>query len=98
MTPNEFDRESYVPNVVYSCGGMIHQDELIIPYVSADQRCGIATLSVRVDGEGLTASLTTCALELDKGRCLRCLFNVYSKTLFVLYIPASSPEVVDGKE
>lgn len=46
LTPNEFDREGYVPNVVYSCGGMIHQDELIIPYASADQRCGIATLSV----------------------------------------------------
>jgi predicted GH43/DUF377 family glycosyl hydrolase len=33
-----------VPNVVYSCGAMIFQDELIIPYASADQRCGIATL------------------------------------------------------
>ena len=25
---------------------MIFQDELIIPYASADQRCGIATLSL----------------------------------------------------
>ena len=46
LTPNEHDREGYVPNVVYSCGAMIFRDELIIPYASADQRCGIATLPV----------------------------------------------------
>jgi predicted GH43/DUF377 family glycosyl hydrolase len=46
LVPNEHDRDGYVPNVVYSCGGMIFQDELIIPYASADQRCGIATLSL----------------------------------------------------
>jgi len=46
LVPNEYDREGYVPNVVYSCGAMIFQDELIIPYASADQRCGIATLNM----------------------------------------------------
>jgi len=46
LVPNEHDRDGYVPNVVYSCGAMIFQDELIIPYASADQRCGIATLSL----------------------------------------------------
>lgn len=46
LVPNAQDREGYVPNVVYSCGAMIFQDELIIPYASADQRCGIATLQV----------------------------------------------------
>lgn len=46
LVPNEYDREGYVPNVVYSCGAMIFQDELIIPYASADQRCGVATLKV----------------------------------------------------
>ncbi|VAW50081.1 FIG01423360: glycoside hydrolase [hydrothermal vent metagenome] len=46
LVPNERDREGYVPNVVYSCGAMIFQDELIIPYASADQRCGVATLQV----------------------------------------------------
>jgi predicted GH43/DUF377 family glycosyl hydrolase len=46
LVPNEHDRDGYVPNVVYSCGAMISQDELIIPYASADQRCGIATLSL----------------------------------------------------
>lgn len=46
LVPNEHDRDGYVPNVIYSCGSMIFQDELIIPYASADQRCGIATLQV----------------------------------------------------
>ena len=46
LVPNEHDRDGYVPNVVYSCGAMIFQDELIIPFASADQRCGIATLSL----------------------------------------------------
>ena len=46
LVPSAQDREGYVPNVVYSCGAMIFQGELIIPYASADQRCGIATLQV----------------------------------------------------
>ena len=46
LVPNAHEREGYVPNVVYSCGAMICQDELIIPYASGDQRCGIATLPV----------------------------------------------------
>jgi len=46
LVPNAHEREGYVPNVIYSCGAMICQDELIIPYASGDQRCGIATLSL----------------------------------------------------
>ena len=46
LTPNEYDRDGYVPNVVYSCGAMACNDELIIPFASADQRCGIATLQL----------------------------------------------------
>ena len=53
LVPNEQDREGYVPNVVYSCGSMIFNNLLIIPYASADQRCGIATL----DMESLLARL-----------------------------------------
>jgi len=54
LVPNVHDREGYVPNVVYSCGSMIFQDELIIPYASGDQRCGIVTLPLTQ----LMASLT----------------------------------------
>lgn len=46
LSPNELEREGYVPNVVYSCGSIIHEDTLIIPYAAADQSCSIATLPV----------------------------------------------------
>lgn len=36
LTPNDEEREGYVPNVVYSCGSIIHNNELIIPYAMAD--------------------------------------------------------------
>lgn len=46
LAPTDGERDGYVPNVVYSCGGMIHNDELIIPYAIADQRTSIATFSI----------------------------------------------------
>jgi predicted GH43/DUF377 family glycosyl hydrolase len=36
FTSNEKEREGYVPNVVYSCGSMVHQGNLIIPYAMSD--------------------------------------------------------------
>ena len=36
----------YVPNVVYSCGGMLHGDRLVIPYGVNDQSIAIASFSV----------------------------------------------------
>jgi predicted GH43/DUF377 family glycosyl hydrolase len=44
--------------VVYSCGALIHQGELIIPYASGDQRCGIATLQVARVMAKLTSNST----------------------------------------
>jgi predicted GH43/DUF377 family glycosyl hydrolase len=46
LTPDEQERDGYVPNVVYSCGSMIHADTLIVPYGIADQRCRVATVSI----------------------------------------------------
>lgn len=43
---NEDEREGYVPNVVYSCGAMVHNDTLIIPYAMSDTCSGIATISL----------------------------------------------------
>jgi len=40
-------RCGYVPNVVYSCGAMIHGDTLIIPYALSDQQTTIALVSLR---------------------------------------------------
>lgn len=46
LVPHEEEREGYVPNVVYSCGSLIHKDELIIPYAMSDVMSGIATVKV----------------------------------------------------
>lgn len=46
LTPHEKEREGYVPNVVYSCGAIIHNDELVIPYAMSDINSGMATVSV----------------------------------------------------
>ncbi|MFH1319635.1 MAG: glycoside hydrolase family 130 protein [Bacteroidota bacterium] len=36
LTPNDEEREGYVPNVVYSCGSITHNGDLIIPYGMSD--------------------------------------------------------------
>ena len=46
LVPLEEEREGYVPNVVYSCGSIIHNDELIIPYAMSDTCSGIVTVSL----------------------------------------------------
>ena len=47
LTPNENEREGYVPNVVYTCGALLHKDELIIPYGLADHATGFATVPLQ---------------------------------------------------
>ncbi|RIH62767.1 glycosidase [Mariniphaga sediminis] len=47
LMPNSEEREGYVPNVVYSCGSMIHNDELIIPYAMSDYASTYATVNLR---------------------------------------------------
>ncbi len=46
IKPNEHEREGYVPNVVYSCGSIVHGRQLIIPYAMSDYATTFATLSL----------------------------------------------------
>ena len=46
LTPCEEEREGYVPNVLYTCGAIIHNNELVIPYAMSDVMSGIATVGV----------------------------------------------------
>jgi len=46
LTPNENEREGYVPNVVYSCGAVIHNGQLVIPYALADHASTFATVAL----------------------------------------------------
>ena len=46
LAPSEDERNGYVPNVVYSCGSLIHNGELIIPYAMSDYSSGFASVSL----------------------------------------------------
>ena len=46
LTPSHDEQDGYVPNVVYSCGAMRHDDHLVIPYGIGDAAIGIATASI----------------------------------------------------
>ncbi|WP_319478811.1 glycosidase [uncultured Draconibacterium sp.] len=47
LMPNAEEREGYVPNVVYSCGSIIHNGELIIPYAMSDYASTYATVNLQ---------------------------------------------------
>jgi predicted GH43/DUF377 family glycosyl hydrolase len=46
LLPNEDEREGYVPNVVYSCGSIINNGQLIIPYGLADHSSSFASVNL----------------------------------------------------
>jgi predicted GH43/DUF377 family glycosyl hydrolase len=46
LVPTDDEREGYVPNVVYSCGSLIHGDHLVVPYGFADVGASIATVAL----------------------------------------------------
>jgi predicted GH43/DUF377 family glycosyl hydrolase len=47
LVPTADESSGYVPNVVYSCGGMIHNDLLVIPYAMSDRATSFATVELR---------------------------------------------------
>jgi predicted GH43/DUF377 family glycosyl hydrolase len=59
IVPSEDEREGYVPNVVYSCGSIIHNGVLIIPYAISDYASSFATVNVK--------TLISKLLEVDIG-------------------------------
>lgn len=46
LSPNEAEREGYVPNVVYTCGAILHGRELVIPYAMSDYATSFAAVSL----------------------------------------------------
>jgi predicted GH43/DUF377 family glycosyl hydrolase len=46
LDPDEIEREGYVPNVVYSCGGVVHDGRFWVPYGASDVRVGFASVSL----------------------------------------------------
>lgn len=48
VIPNNDEREGYVPNVLYSCGSIVHDGELIIPYGLSDYCSSFAGVKIDV--------------------------------------------------
>ncbi|MCD4729928.1 MAG: glycoside hydrolase family 130 protein [Bacteroidales bacterium] len=46
MIPNSEEREGYVPNVIYSCGSIVHNNNLIIPYAMSDYASTFAFINM----------------------------------------------------
>ena len=46
LSPNDEERSGYVPNVVYSCGSLVHEGNLIIPYGISDAATGFAVVNL----------------------------------------------------
>ena len=47
IKPNPTERDGYVPNVVYSCGSLVHNGQLIIPYGISDYATTFAAMPVQ---------------------------------------------------
>ena len=47
IAPDGNEREGYVPNVVYSCGSLVHNGNLVLPYAMSDM--ATAVVSIRLD-------------------------------------------------
>ena len=54
LRPDGNEREGYVPNVVYTCGALVHRGRLILPY----GQCDTATTIVTLEFTDLLAALT----------------------------------------
>ena len=46
LRPEPSEREGYVPNVVYTCGALAHQDQIILPYAVSDTSSHFATMKI----------------------------------------------------
>jgi predicted GH43/DUF377 family glycosyl hydrolase len=46
LCPEGLEREGYVPNVVYSCGSMLHGRTLILPFAMSDKVTAIVSMSL----------------------------------------------------
>ncbi|MDH3307326.1 MAG: glycoside hydrolase family 130 protein [Acidimicrobiia bacterium] len=54
LEPDETERDGYVPNVVYSCGSIVHDGNLVIAYGASDTSTSFASMSLDSVLGGLT--------------------------------------------
>lgn len=58
ISPEENECEGYVPNVVYTCGGMIHNGRLVLPYGISDSATKIIMFDLELLLDALQADLS----------------------------------------
>lgn len=46
LSPGPGERDGYVPNVVYTCGAMVHEDTVVLPYAFGDRETKLALISL----------------------------------------------------
>ena len=46
LVADESERDGYVPNVVYSCGSLLHRETVVLPYACSDSSVRIATVDL----------------------------------------------------
>jgi predicted GH43/DUF377 family glycosyl hydrolase len=46
MVPDASEREGYVPNVLYSCGALLHGESVVLPYGIGDAALGVAVIQL----------------------------------------------------
>ena len=46
VRPEPSEREGYVPNVVYTCGGLRHNDQIVLPYAVSDTFSNFASIRI----------------------------------------------------
>jgi predicted GH43/DUF377 family glycosyl hydrolase len=54
LVADDTERDGYVPNVVYSCGPMIHGDKVVLPYGCSDSSVRIAIVDLSLLLQRLT--------------------------------------------
>jgi len=47
LMPTDDEREGYVPNVVYTCGALVHRNYLYMPYAMSDSSTGFAVIELK---------------------------------------------------
>jgi predicted GH43/DUF377 family glycosyl hydrolase len=55
VRPEPTEREGYVPNVVYTCGALLHGDRIVLPYAISDTFSNFATIKIEALLEALAA-------------------------------------------
>ncbi len=56
LQPAENEREGYVPNVVYTCGALLHRNRLVLPYGLSDMAATIVTIELNALLDALRSS------------------------------------------